>query len=146
VDRPIVDDDQPSAGNGLIAFDTEGDIWADPDGSNARRLSDGPETERGPYWSPDGTRLAFIVDTEAGNSDLVHTDASGGARIVVARGVGEKLNHQSWSPDGTRLPYSAMVEGGTWQIFVGRSDGSGTAQLGDPDLMAKDPAWSPDGR
>ena len=38
-------------------------------------------------WSPDGTRLAFLVDGDPGRQDLVHTDASGGDRIVAARGL-----------------------------------------------------------
>ena len=41
--------DEPAAANGLIAFDSEGDIWvAEPDGSNVRRLTDDPAVEREP--------------------------------------------------------------------------------------------------
>ena len=140
--------DEPAIANGLIAFEAEGDIWlADPDGSDVRRLTDTPEAERSPYWSPDGSRLAYLVDREDGTSDIVHTDSAGGDRLVVAHSVPDPgFNHQSWSPDGTRLTYSRLVQGGTWRVFVAQSDGSGAEQVGDSKLLARDPAWSPDGR
>jgi len=146
--RLVLDTDVPSVHNGLIAFDAEGDIWlADPDGSDVRRLTNGPETEHGPIWSPDGTRLAYLVNDERGTSDLVHSDAAGGDRIVVASGLQEpSVLPQAWSPDGTRLVYSSPGDDGTPRVFVAQADGSGTIQVGDPTLMAKDPAWSPDGR
>jgi TolB protein len=139
---------EPAAENGLIAFDSEGDIWvAEPDGSNVRRLTDDPALEREPVWSPDGTRLAFLVDGDPGRQDLVHTDASGGDRVVAARGlVVPQLYQQAWSPDGRQLTYSNTIEGGHLRVFVAQADGSGTEQIGDPGLPARAPAWSPDGR
>ena len=57
--------------NGLIAYDTGGDIWVgDTDGTSQRRMFDGkgdPGSPGPPYgvccpvWSPDGTRLAFYT-------------------------------------------------------------------------------------
>jgi dipeptidyl aminopeptidase/acylaminoacyl peptidase len=140
--------EEPAAANGLIAFDSEGDIWvAEPDGSNVRRLTDDPAVEREPVWSPDGTRLAFLVDGDPGRQDLVHTDTSGGDRVVAAGGlVVPAFFQQGWSPDGTQLTYSSLVEGGTSRVFVAQADGSGATQVGDPSMPAGDPAWSPDGR
>jgi TolB protein len=144
----VVRAEEPTAANGLIAFDAEGDIWlANADGSDVRRITADPAEERGPIWSRDGSRLAFMVDRGDGRTDLVTTDAEGGDRILVAASVAvPSLQHQSWSPDGLRLTYSAMVEGGRNNIFVAEADGSGPVQVGDPTLTAKEPAWSPDGR
>ena len=46
------------AGNGLIAFDHEGDI-VNPDGMGRRPVVDSHEYELDPTWSRDGTRLAY---------------------------------------------------------------------------------------
>jgi hypothetical protein len=48
------------ARNGLIAFDSGGDIWvADADGSDPRLFVSGPGFDIAPAFSPDGTKLAF---------------------------------------------------------------------------------------
>ena len=48
------------ARNGLIAFDSGGDIWvAEPDGSDPRLFVSGPGFDIDPTFSPDGTKLAF---------------------------------------------------------------------------------------
>ena len=54
------------AGNGIIAFEKDGDILAvdRPDG-DPRPLVAGPELDSGPMFSPDGTRLAFRRVTDA---------------------------------------------------------------------------------
>jgi dipeptidyl aminopeptidase/acylaminoacyl peptidase len=75
------------------------------DGSEpARRITFGPKGDRGPKWSPDGTKLAFLSVRETDwRSDLyVMNMAAGGDPELVAtlpRGIGEF----AWSPDGTRF-------------------------------------------
>ena len=49
------------AGNGVIALAKDGDIFvADRPGGDLRPLVAGPEDDRSPMFSPDGTRLAFL--------------------------------------------------------------------------------------
>ena len=53
------------AGNGVIALVKDGDIVvADRPGGETRPLVAGPEVDRSPMFSPDGTKLAFLRDTE----------------------------------------------------------------------------------
>ena len=68
--------------NGLIAFDSGGDIWvADPDGSHPRVLVGGPDEDTNPVWSPDGTQLAFWSKPEGPSVlGLGLVDANGGGR------------------------------------------------------------------
>jgi WD40-like Beta Propeller Repeat len=48
------------ARNGLLAYDSAGDIWVmNPDGTGQRQLTSGPERDSSPVWSRDGTRMAF---------------------------------------------------------------------------------------
>ena len=40
------------------------DIWSiRPDGTGNQRLTDGPQDETLPVWSPDGGRIAYIRET-----------------------------------------------------------------------------------
>ena len=54
------------AANGLIAFDSAGDVWVvNPDGTAPRRLTTGPALDYFPVWSRDGTKLVYwSQDTE----------------------------------------------------------------------------------
>ena len=77
----------------------------------------------------------------------MHTDASGGDRVVAARGlVIPRFYQQGWSPDGTQLTYSSYIEGGIPE-GLRRPGRRFRGQPGRGSLAAcQDPAWSPDGR
>ena len=48
----------------------------DADGSNVTRLTDHPESDASPAWSPDGRRIAFDSNRD-GNSEIYVMDADG---------------------------------------------------------------------
>ena len=150
-----------AAGNGLIAYVSEGDIWTvSPNGSEWKQITSTPENESMPSWSRDGTRLAFWsgLDGEPGN--LVVTDAAGKDPITVATTLGPDYEEIEWSADGTEIMYPEDVPGlgsdpcpvtsgsggacGS-RLFVAKIDGSGSSQVGDPDLDARGPTLSPNG-
>lgn len=150
------------APNGLIAYPhVSGAIWVvEPDGSDPRALIEDGGTLSDPVWSPDGTRLAYWSRT-GGSVDLVVSAADGSHPVVVAADAGESNGwpQVDWSPDGTQVAFSAIapgavspdcVSGGSTmcgsRIFIAAADGStGAIQVGDPDLDAREPVWSPDG-
>jgi len=147
------------AGNGLIAFEYDGDIWvADQDGTGRRPLVQSDDAWEGwPMWSRDGTHLAFWSAPEdldrydssswqtATSADLVVVDDNGGDARVVATDA-QFPSAISWSRNGDLLAYSSGLPGVTdARVHVARSDGSGVTSLGDPDLDAWGPAFSPDG-
>lgn len=73
------------------------------DGTGERNISDSPENEWWPSWSPDGTRIAFprmSNDQDAGT--MVVVDPDGSAAVSLA-GPSVNSNPPVWSPDGTRL-------------------------------------------
>jgi hypothetical protein len=64
----------PHLSNTEIAFvsNREGtcDIYVmNADGTNPRRLTNSPEVERSPLWSPDGTKIAFVTASQSSPGD-----------------------------------------------------------------------------
>ena len=102
-------------------------------------------------WSPDGTRLASIIDSEIWITDVASgsDDATGPALRVATccsrTGSTVLFPHDSvgWSPDGRRLVFA---DGG--ELYTVGADGSDRRQLSHLDGMGipYQPAWSPDGQ
>ncbi len=99
-----------------------------------------PGHHRWPRWSPDGTRIAFVVN-ESGRSSVQIVPALGGpSRVVVQTAGGEdEIFGVAWSPDGRQLAYGTF--GGIYTVPV---------EGGEPRLLAEmvdghSPSWSPDG-
>jgi Tol biopolymer transport system component len=142
-------------GNGLIAWDSGGDIWVmNPDGTDPRQLTTGPMVERGATWSDDGTKIAYWASQDAVAPDtLVVANADGSDPITIATHeprVASDVKAErdfDWSPDGRHVAYSLCPVAGDAcdRIFVAATDGSGVAQVGDESLAAWRPRWSPDG-
>jgi Tol biopolymer transport system component len=163
------------ARNGLIAFDSGGDIWvAEADGTDPRFFVSGPGIDIDPTFSPDGTRLAFWSIELEGDSALPAGDldkmtirgliAMGTASLVVSDLDGATASEPrtlvsglklhtdgdppSWSPTSDALVIGHMAD---------------PQHLEDRSAMAIDlvplaggprrrvaegdgPSWSPDGR
>ena len=76
------------------------DIWVvSPDGSNLRRLTDGPGSNEGASWAPNGRHLAF-QSSRLGRYQLFTMSADGSEPQSLSRGPGEATS-AAWSP---RLP------------------------------------------
>jgi Tol biopolymer transport system component len=149
------------AGNGLIAYESGGDIWVvNPDGTDKHLLTTTPGLEHSPAWSADGTRLAYWSQEALGTPPTVMTiNADGSEAMTVAthdavprtgadfpprRDVWPDPYRLDWSPDGTHLAYS-LGWGADERIYVAAADGTGTSAIGDSGLTAWFPDWSPDG-
>jgi len=112
--RPIRDHSLSPDGQ-WIAFTQAGaqeDLFvARVDGREYRRLTDDSFRDRGPGWSPDGTRIAFYSD-RSGAYELwmIRPDGSGLTRLTTSTG---NPGLPTWSPDGARIAYGYF----TWHII-----------------------------
>ena len=91
----------PTVSRDSVAFEYAGDLWVVPrSGGQARRLTSTSGVELDPYFSPDGSQIAF-TSTVAGNTDVYVVPSKGGdpKRLTYHPGIDRV---RGWTPDGRR--------------------------------------------
>jgi tricorn protease len=136
----------PTVSRDSVAFEYAGDLWiVSRSGGAARRLTSTPSLEIDPYFSPDGSQIAFTA-TVAGNTDVYVMSSAGGdpRRLTYHPGLDRV---RGWKPDGksvifasnrTSAPQQSYFQ--LWSIGV---DGGLPEML--PLPRAFSGAYSPDG-
>jgi tricorn protease len=97
---------QPAVSATQIVFGFAGDLWIVPrEGGDARRLTSGVGAETDPFFSPDGTQVAFSGEYD-GNRDIYVIPASGGVpkRLTYHPGA-ETVT--GWTPDGHNVTFAS---------------------------------------
>jgi len=96
----------PTVSKDLVAFEYAGDLWAvTRAGGQARRLTATPTVETEPYFSPDGSKIAFTA-TVGGNMDVYVMSTAGGdpTRLTYHPGMDRV---RGWTPDGKRVVFAS---------------------------------------
>jgi tricorn protease len=116
----------PSLSQDKIAFLYADDVWAvSRQGGEAERLTSNGHVEVGPYFSPDGTQIAYSAHLE-GNTDVYIVAAGGGVpRRITWHPQGSGV--VGWTPDGKSLLVAsgALSYRHFLKLFLVRADGSG---------------------
>ena len=137
----------PTISRDLIAFEYAGDLWTvSRRGGEARRLTSTAGLEIDPYFSPDGSQIAFTA-TIAGNTDVYVVSSEGGdPKRLTFHPALDRV--RGWTPDGKRIVFATVRKSAPqqsyFQLWTIGVDGGMPESL--PMPRAFSAAYSPDGR
>jgi TolB protein len=94
-------------------------------------------------WSPDGTRLAFILENSKGAAGLQVLEVASG-KVSCLTSPDHRAEGPSWNPGGTLLAY-VSDQAGLPQIFLVGADGGQPRQLTHDAVPKRGAVWSPGG-
>ncbi len=113
--------------------------------AQARRLTNHPELDYAPAWSPDGNWIAF-VSMRTGVGHIYKIDING-KNLQRLTNQGDNSS-PAWSPDGQSIAFSSTGNG-RFGIYVMDADGKQPRQIINllpGGGLPYSPTWSPDGK
>ena len=113
-----------------------------PDGQNKTRVSYTAFNEDQPAWSPDRSKIAFVV-FDFGGEEIYVMDPDGQNRTRLTNNTWRDAR-PAWSPDGTRIAF-ATEQDGNREIYLMAPDGQNPTRLTNNPAEDDWPTWSPDG-
>jgi len=119
----------PSLSQTTVAFRYAGDIWTVPRaGGEAERLTSTAAVAEGPFFSPDGSMIAYSANLH-GNTDVYVVPAAGGIpRRLTWNPAGNTA--VGWSPDSKEILFSSMRASVRhyMRLFKVHADGTGSPE------------------
>ena len=118
----------------------------DGDGSAQTRLTNAPELDYEPSWSPDGGRIVFV--SQRGHCDCLYVMAPDGSAVTVLthHDSGRGDRRPTWSPDGQTIAFTRFLEDNVDVYRIAAAGSAETALTHTPfHRIAREPQWSPDG-
>jgi tricorn protease len=120
----------PSLGQDRIAFLYAGDVWTVPrQGGDARRLTAIGAVSAGPYFSPDGSQIAYST-REGGLADVYVISSDGGVpKRLTWEPTGSVVT--GWTADGKDVLFTSVHASKSVypRLFQVRADGVGPAEV-----------------
>jgi Tol biopolymer transport system component len=113
------------------------------DGTHLQNLTDTPQSEWVPVWSPDDQKIVFSSDRD-GDSEIFMMDRDGSNLVQLTENDGYD-GMPRWSPDGTKLLFDTDRDGGDWDIYIMNIDGSDPRPVTNNTSNDFSASWSPDG-
>lgn len=130
-----------AAANGQIAYSVNGDIVAaDPKTGTTRPIVAGPESDTGPVFAGNGSKLAFVRG-EDGNRQVWAADADGSNARKIAGPFAKYPSWLEWSPNADVVAVEVDEDAG--RIRMVRADGSGETVVSTGLTAAMNPIFRP---
>ena len=114
----------------------------DTTGTAIRALTDHPNFDYQPRWSPDGRRVVYVSVRE--NRQAIFTMRPDGTELTQLTTSAAQNSEPAWSPDGRRIAFRSERDGNP-NVYVMDADGSDQRALTTAPGAEVGPAWSPDG-
>ena len=114
----------------------EGEI----DACQPRQLTENPDDDFFPRWSPDGAKIAFSSRRQA-DRDIYVMDADGGNVTRLTTTPGNDSN-PIWALDGQAIIFSRRPQT-DWDLYIINADGSDMQQLTDSPGQDRFGDWKP---
>jgi len=124
-----------------------------PDGTDPKRLTNAPGTDRLAVWSPDGKRIAFVSNRDNPLGEIYVMNADGTEVVRLTNGTASNVS-PGWSKDGKQIAFAsnrdaadpAVARGPDFEIYVMNADGSQVVRLTNDNTFDGQPTFSSDGR
>ncbi len=123
------------------------------DGGNPHNLTNSPNDDRFPSWSPDGGQIVFSARRD-GHFENEHA-ITYEIYVMEADGMNQQRLTENrsndwdpvWSPDGNRIAFASDRKGDlqNFEIYVMDADGGNEQKLTENRENDRFPSWSPDG-
>ncbi len=107
-----------------------------------RQITDDPEEEGNPDWSPDGTQLVFTVGGYD-HSSIYMIDSDGTHRTLLSERDAND-GYPTWSPDGRIIAYETCVAGGNCAVCLLSMSNRDRECQDNYDSITYKLVWSPD--
>ena len=116
----------------------------DADGTNQRNLTNHPEYDSFPDWSPDGKQIVFVSSRIGSNIFVMSADGEDIKQITKL----EWATGPRWSPDGKRIAFETDDFEIERQVYVVDADGGKPWRVSSPKANTAMilGGWSPDGK
>jgi Tol biopolymer transport system component len=140
--------------NGKLAFtsDPSGldlEVYAmNADGSGQTDLTNNPDSDSTPTWSPNGLKIAFSTDRDL-NDEIYVIDANGANPVDLTNNNAASDTSPAWSGDAQKLAFTSDRDGPfNLEIYSMNVDGSAPTRLTSTadSVLDTGAAWSPDGQ
>lgn len=117
------------------------DLWLmNRETGERQRLTQTPELEIDPLFSPDGTQIAYITIDHTGSHTLYVMDM----RTRTSQRLStQQANRPAWSPDGQWIAFESSADGTTSQIAIIRPNGTDFQTVTDGRTFEHTPLWIP---
>jgi Tol biopolymer transport system component len=140
-------------GNGKIVFlRSEGPAFnaeiytMNADGTEQTNVTNNPDADEFPAWSPDGTKISFNRCSPIGVDCDVYTMNADGSGVTRLTNNPADDFLPAWSPDGTKIAFgSSRDDPSSTEIYTMNADGTGQTNITNSPGFDDFPAWSPDG-
>jgi TolB protein len=117
------------------------EIWTmDYDGFNQRQITNYPNLNLTPRWSPDNSELAF-TSYASGRAEIYLYSLLTNRRITFPTYRGLNTT-PAWSPDGKKIAFCSSM-GGSPEIYVSDANGMGLQRLTFAPGVNISPVWNP---